>query len=65
MKRIGNLWPQITDFGNLVEATRKAQRGKRQRENVLAFNYRLEDELLQLQDELLAQNKPIYAKIRR
>jgi retron-type reverse transcriptase len=55
MKRHGNLWPQITDFGNLLDAARKAQRGKRFRDNVLAFNYHLEDELLRLQDELLAE----------
>lgn len=55
MQRINHLWPQITSFANLYEAARKAQRGKRQRENVLAFNFRLEDELLQLQDELLTQ----------
>ena len=48
MKRYGNLWPQITDFGNILQAARQAQRGKRWRENVLAFNFNLESELLQL-----------------
>lgn len=52
MKRIGNLWPDIIDFGNLFEAARSAQRGKRFRDNVLAFNFNLEAELLQLQRDL-------------
>lgn len=52
MKRYGNLWPQITDFENLLIAARKAQRGKRFRENVLEFNYHLESELVQIKQEL-------------
>lgn len=55
MKRHGNLWSQVVDFANLEAAARQAQRGKRYRENVLAFNYNLESELLALHDEL--QNK--------
>ncbi|MFN0107752.1 MAG: reverse transcriptase domain-containing protein [Blastocatellia bacterium] len=55
MKRHGNLWPQVIDFNNLLDATKKAQRGKRYRENVLYFNSRLADELLRLQDELEAK----------
>jgi RNA-directed DNA polymerase len=53
MKRAGNLWPQITDFANLLQASRQAQRGKRFRGNVLAFNYRLEYSLERLQRSLL------------
>ncbi len=52
MKRYGNLFPQIVDFANLLSAARKAQRGKRFRPNVLEFNYNLEGNLLQLQEEL-------------
>jgi retron-type reverse transcriptase len=52
MKRHGNLWPQVIDFGNLLAAARKAQRGKRFRDNVLAFNFNLEFELLKIQAEL-------------
>ena len=52
MKRHGNLWPQIIAFDNLLAAARQAQRGKRYRDNVLAFNYNLAGELLQLQQEL-------------
>ena len=55
MKRVGNLYPQITDFGNLLEASRKAQKGKRFRANVLAFNDKLEQELEKLQNELRAK----------
>lgn len=52
MKRYGNLWPQITDFDNLLLAAKLAQRGKRLRGNVLEFNYALECELFRLQREL-------------
>jgi retron-type reverse transcriptase len=55
MKRYGNLWPQLIDFSNLLQAAQKAQRGKRFRENVLSFNYHLEPELLRLQAELQTQ----------
>lgn len=52
MKRYGNLWPQIISFENLWRAARQAQRGKRFRPNVLAFNHELEANLLKLQSEL-------------
>jgi retron-type reverse transcriptase len=52
MKRAGNLWYRVVDFENLLQASRKAQKGKRYRENVLAFNYNLEAELLALRDAL-------------
>lgn len=55
MKRSGNLYPQIIKFDNLLLAAHKAQKGKRFRDNVLAFNYNLEGELLKLQDELSSQ----------
>jgi retron-type reverse transcriptase len=55
MKRHGHLWPDIIDFANLLKAARQAQQGKRYRDNVLQFNYHLEDELLQLQTELVSQ----------
>ncbi|MFZ9739987.1 MAG: reverse transcriptase domain-containing protein [Prochlorotrichaceae cyanobacterium] len=55
MKRYGRLWAQITAFENLLQAAKQAQRGKRFRENVLAFNDNLEGELLQLQRELTTQ----------
>jgi hypothetical protein len=49
MKRYGDLGQQIVSFENLLLAARQAQRGKRFRDNVLAFNYNLEQELQQLQ----------------
>lgn len=52
MKRFGNLYPQIVTFENLLDAARKAQRGKRFRPNVLDFNFHLEEELERLQTEL-------------
>lgn len=55
MKRYGNLWPQVIQFENLLQAARQAQQSKRYRPNVLAFNYALETELLQLQTELRQQ----------
>lgn len=45
----------MLDFENLLKAARQAQRGKRFRPNVLKFNYRLEQELFQLQRELQTQ----------
>jgi retron-type reverse transcriptase len=55
MKRYDNLWPEIIAFENLLAAAQKAQKGKRFRHNVLAFNYNLETELLNLQTELANQ----------
>ena len=52
MIRYGNLWPQVIDLENLYQASRQAQKGKRFRDNVLAFNYNLESELFKLQQEL-------------
>ncbi|MGB8688695.1 MAG: RNA-directed DNA polymerase [Microcoleus sp.] len=52
MKRYGNLWQEIVDFGNLLSAAKLAQKGKRFRHNVLAFNYHLERELFKLKEEL-------------
>lgn len=52
MKRYGNLYPQILEFANLWMAAKKAERGKRFRENVLDFNYNLEQELWQLKRAL-------------
>lgn len=55
MKRYGDLYPQIITFENLLAAAKQAQRQKRYREPVLAFNDHLERELLQLQRELQTQ----------
>jgi retron-type reverse transcriptase len=52
MKRHGNLYPQILELENILIAAKKAQKGKRFRDNVLAFNYNLEEELIKIQTEL-------------
>ncbi len=53
MKRVGNLWPQMISFESLLKAANKAQKGKRFRPDVAAFNFNIEYELCKLQDELL------------
>ncbi len=52
MKRSGNLYAQITDFTNLLTAAHQAEKGKRFRESVLAFNYKFEIELINIKAEL-------------
>ena len=47
-----DLYPQIISFATLFAAASRAQRGKRYRPNVLAFNEHLEAHLFELQDEL-------------
>lgn len=53
MKRSGQLFEQVFSLANLFAAARKAQAGKRFRPDVLRFNLRLEDNLVDLQRELL------------
>lgn len=55
MKRFGNLYLEICAFGNILRAAKKAQRCKRYRHDVLAFNHELESHLIRLQEELLAK----------
>jgi len=55
MKRYGNLFPQIVAFENLLTAAKKAQKAKRYKKNVLAFNDNLENEIFQLQEALNAK----------
>ncbi|MBP0020201.1 MAG: RNA-directed DNA polymerase [Cyanobacteria bacterium SBLK] len=52
MKRHGNLFPQILEWENLLLASRRAQKGKRFRDNVLEFNHQRERNLFQIQEEL-------------
>jgi hypothetical protein len=56
MKRIGNLYLRIWDFENLLEAARRARRGKRSRPDVAAFHFGLEGQLFSLQEELQAKS---------
>ncbi|HSF82804.1 MAG TPA: reverse transcriptase/maturase family protein [Anaerolineales bacterium] len=55
MKTYRQLYPQITAFENLRRAFKKAARGKRKRPDVAGFEYRLEANLLALQQDLLAE----------
>jgi retron-type reverse transcriptase len=52
MKRQGHLWEGMISFENLVRAAEKARRGKRFRPGVARFFFRLEPELVRLQEEL-------------
>jgi len=47
-----DLYPRLTSFPSLLAAAKAAQRSKRYRPDVLAFNSRLEAELFRLQAEL-------------
>jgi hypothetical protein len=55
MKTYKNLYPQICAFENLYGSFKAAARGKRGNPRVAEFEQRLEDNLIQLQDELVAQ----------
>ena len=52
MKRHKHLYEQVCSWPNLLLAARRAQRGKRFKDNVAAFNFDLERELLRVQREL-------------
>ena len=54
MKRVGNLWPELTSFSNLLAAANGAAAGKRKRSDVSRFLLNLEPELLQIQRELIS-----------
>ncbi len=49
------MFTQLTAWSNLLLAYRKAAKGKRGHPNVAAFEFALEDNLLQLQNELHTQ----------
>jgi retron-type reverse transcriptase len=52
MRRVGNLWQELTSFANLLRAAKQSARGKRFQPAVLAFHDRLEPNLCRLQDAL-------------
>ncbi len=56
MRRAGNLYESICAFQNLILASRRAQAAKRYRQEVLAFNYRLEENLITLEKELRSKS---------
>lgn len=64
MKRVGNLWPEIVNFENLLRAAARAARGKRDRRAAARFLERLEPEALRLQRELEANTYQPGAPIR-
>ena len=52
MKRHGHLFEKVITFDNLLLASRKAIRGKRDKRAVSSFYFHLESEILALQEEL-------------
>lgn len=48
------MYPRIWSFENLYDAYRKARKGKRGRPPAASFEFNLERNLLQLQEELLS-----------
>ena len=56
MKRHGHLFEEVTDYGNLLAAARRARRGKGDRTAVARFIFHLEPNLLALQKELRSGN---------
>lgn len=52
MKRYGDLYSAIVSFENLWLAARRAQRGKRYRDDVLSFNYNIEARIWSLKETL-------------
>lgn len=53
MKTYKHLYPQIYEFKNLLIAYRKARRGKRFKDTVSVFDFELEKNLYDLQEELI------------
>lgn len=53
MKTYKNLYARIADFENLFHAFKNAARGKRRRPDVAEFEFRLEENLVQIREELL------------
>lgn len=54
MKRLDGIWETMTSFENLLQAYRKARRGKRRRSGVAEFGLNLEREVLALHRSLQA-----------
>ena len=55
VKRYNNLFSKIISFENLYLAGRKARKGKRFKENVMAFEENIEEELFKLHNELISK----------
>ncbi len=54
MKRHGGLYEKIAAFDNLLLAAKKAMKGKKRKRGAAAFYFRLENELLSIESDLLA-----------
>ena len=54
MRSVGGLFEKLVDFQNLLDASRKARRGKRFKAGVLRYEFGLERELLKVRDELMS-----------
>lgn len=55
-KRIGYIYNEIYSWQNLVLAYKKARKHKRSKDEVAEFEYNLENNLLDIQEQLLRQN---------
>lgn len=55
MEKLRNLQDRICSFENLLAAYRKAIEDKRYRDEVIAFSFNLEENLVKLRDELLSR----------
>ena len=53
MRRVGQLFPQLTDFSNLYHAWLKARQGTGWTNETTRFSFYLEQELLSIQQELI------------
>jgi hypothetical protein len=52
MKTFNGLFPKVTAFENLCRAFRDASHGKRDKPEVQSFEYRLEERLWEIKQEL-------------
>ena len=55
-KRAKNIWPQVVDFNNLLEAFRMVRKGKRDRTSVAKLYFNLDDRLFDLRDSLTSHS---------
>ncbi len=56
MKRVGNIFQNLTSFDNLLLASRKAMSGKKNKKSIATFYFYLENEIFKLQDELIQKS---------
>lgn len=55
-KKYRNIYNKIVTFQNLWQASRKARRGKRDKNEVLEFEYNLEENLFDIQEKLINES---------